>query len=150
MSTSNYLKTGIIAAIAYCIPLLVFLNNNLGSNSWILYIGNFTFTVVVAIAATIINKQLHDETRFLKMLGSGVKLTFASIIISIPFMVAIFYLFGNQDIPKTTNTETSLSPLSMLFVNLIVVNAFTGSFASLLSTLVYNRYPKNSKGQDIT
>lgn len=150
MTTSNYFKTGITAAVAYCILLVMFLKNETTDNSWILYLGNFFFTVTIAIGATIINKQMHDETRFLKMLGSGVKLTIASIIITIPFMVAIFYLFGNQDIPKTTNTQTSLNPLSMLFVNLIVVNVFTGSFASLLSALVFNRYPKNSKGQDIT
>ncbi len=150
MTITNYLLTGILAAIAYCSGLLIFFSNEIATNSWILYLGNFAFTAVIVIAATIINKRLHDETSISKMMTIGLKLNFASIIITIPFMVALFYLFGNHIMPSSTSNNTSSTTLLMLFMNLVFVNIFMGSFAVLLSALIFNQYLKNSNGQDIT
>ncbi len=150
MTTSNYFITGILAAIAYCTALLFFFNNELATNSWVLYLGNFAFTAVVVIAATIINKKLHDETSIVKMVTIGTKLTVSSILITIPFAVALFYLFGNHIIVSNTANNTATGTLFMVVMNLIIVNIFMGSFAVLLAALIYNQYPKNSKGQDIT
>lgn len=150
MTTTNYFVTGILAAIAYCTALLFFFNNELATNTWVIYMGNFAFTAVVVIAATIINKGLHDETSITKMVTVGVKLTIASVAITIPFMVALFYLFGNHIIPSSTSNNTPSATLLMLFMNLIIVNIFMSSFAIFLAALIYNQYTKNSKGQDIT
>ena len=150
MTTSNYFITGILAAIAYCTALLFFFNNELATNSWVLYLGNFAFTAVVVIAATIINKKLHDETSIVKMVTIGTKLTVSSIVITIPFAVALFYLFGNHILISNTANNTAIGTLFMVVMNLIIVNIFMGSFAVLLAALIYNQYPQNSKGQDIT
>ena len=150
MTNKNYFIPGILAALVYCTALLFFFNNEIATNSWLLYLGNFAFATVVVIATTIINKRLHDETSIVKMLTIGLKLNAASIAITIPFMVVFFYLFGNHSIPSSTVNNTSSATLLMLFMNLIIVNMFIGSFAVLLSALIYNQYSKNSKGQDIT
>ena len=150
MTTTNYFLTGILAAIAYCTALLIFFSNEIATNSWILYLGNFAFTAVVVIAATLINKRLHDETSIAKMMTVGLKLNFASIILTIPFVIALFYLFGNHIMPSSTANNTSSATLLMLIMNLVIVNIFMGSFAVLLSALIFNQYSKNSNGQDIT
>ncbi len=150
MTTTNYLTTGIVAAIAYCTALLFFFNNEIATNSWVLYLGNFAFTTVVVIAATIINKQLHDEMSITKMVTVGIKLSFASIAIAIPFMVALFYLLGNHMIPSSTANNTALATLLMLFMNIVIVNLIMSSLAIFLAALIYIKYKKNSVGQDIT
>lgn len=147
---SDYIITALLATIAYCIPLAYFFKNELVTNSWVLYIANLVFTIIVVTATTIINLRIHDETSIVKMISIGVKITIASIVIAIPFVVILFYMLGNNVIPSSTTANSLSITLPMLLINLVIVNIFLGSFAALIAALIFNKYPKNSKGQDIT
>ncbi|MBC7722722.1 MAG: hypothetical protein H7068_11910 [Pedobacter sp.] len=147
---SDYIITALLATIAYCIPLAYFFKNELVTNSWVLYIANLVFTIIVVTATTIINLRIHDETSIVKMISIGVKITIASIVIAIPFVVILFYMLGNNVITSITTANSLSITLPMLLINLVIVNIFLGSFAALIAALIFNKYPKNSKGQDIT
>lgn len=150
ITLTDYLVTGLIATIAYCIPLAYFFKNELVTNSWVLYIANLIFTIVVVIATTYINKRIHDETSIVKMVFIGVKITMTSVLIAIPFVIALYYLLGNHHITSSTTYNSLNLTLPMLLINLVIVNIFLGSFAVLIAALIFNKYPKNSKGRDIT
>ena len=147
---ADYIITALLATIAYCIPLAYFFKNELVTNSWVLYIANSLFTITVVIATTVVNIRIHDETSIIKMISTGVKITTASIIIAIPFAIILFYLLGNHVIPSNTTGNSLSITLPMLLINLVVVNIFLGTFAALIAALVFNKYPKNNKGKDIT
>ena len=147
---SDYVTTALLATITYCIPLVYFFKNELVTNSWVLYIANSLFTITVVTATTIINIRIHDETSIIKMISTGVKITSASILIAIPFVVILFYLLGNHVITSSTTANSLSITLPMLLINLVIVNMFLGTFAALIAALVFNKYPKNSRGKDIT
>jgi uncharacterized membrane protein YhaH (DUF805 family) len=146
----DYYKTGIACAIAYCIPLLFFLKNEQLTGTWILYIGNLAFTIILLISAAIINKRLHDETSIMQMLSAGTRLAIAGIVCTIPVMVALFFLFGHQFVRTGPANETFPGLFLLLLTNVVIVDIFVGCFGILFAALISKQYPKNKKGEDIT
>ena len=89
----EYFRTAIVCTIAYCIPILFFFRTQTLADSWILYIGNIAFIIVLSIATYLIHKRLHDQTKMGKMIAVGMKLTIFSSLFAIPVITAFYYTF---------------------------------------------------------
>jgi hypothetical protein len=150
VTISEYLKTGIACAIAYCIPGLFFFRTHTLVDSWILYIGNITFIIVLSVGTYFVHKRLHDETKMGKMIAVGMKLTIVSALFTMPFIIALYYFFSSNKIPVNPANVNASSMLNILFLSAIVVNIFIGFIAVILVAIIYNQIPKNVKGEEIT
>jgi hypothetical protein len=150
VTISEYIKTGIACSIAYCIPGLFFFRTNALVDSWILYIGNISFIIVLSIATFIIHKRVHDETKMGKMIAIGMKLTIVSTLFTLPIIVGLYYFFDSYKIPLNPAHINASSMLNILFLSAIVVNILIGFIAVVLVAIIYNQIPKNIKGEDVT
>jgi hypothetical protein len=150
VTISEYIQTAVACTIAYCIPAVIFFRTHAMLDSWILYIGNITFIVVLSVATYFIHKRLHDETKMGKMIAVGMKLTIVSTLFTMLVIIALYYFFGSYKIPLNPSYITANSMLNILFLSVIVVNIFIGFIAVTLVAIVYNQIPKNINGDDVT
>ncbi len=146
----EYFRTAIVCTIAYCIPILFFFRTQTLADSWILYIGNIAFIIVLSIATYLIHKRLHDQTKMGKMIAVGMKLTIFSSLFAIPVITALYYTFGYNKIVNNHDASTMHSILYILFLSKIVVNILIGFIVVILVAIIYNQIPKNIKGEEIT
>lgn len=150
VTISEYIQTAIVSTIAYCIPAIFFFRTHALVDSWILYIGNITFIIVLSVATFLVHKRLHDQTKMGKMIAVGMKLTIVSALFTMPVIVALYYFFGSYKIPVNPANVNASSMLNILFLSAIVVNIFLGFIAVILVAIIYNQIPKNVKGEEIT
>lgn len=148
VTISEYIKTGVACAIAYCIPGLFFFRTHTLVDSWILYIGNILFIIALSIATFIIHKRLHDETKMGKMIAIGMKLTIVSALFNSPLILAMYYWFRYNTNVVSINNKYGM--LYELMLSAVVVNILLGFIAVILVAIIYNQIPKNVKGEDVT
>jgi MFS family permease len=146
----NYVKSGIACAIAYCIPLLFFFKNEQSKELWILYLSNIAFMIVLLGFAAMANNKLNDKKSIMQMFFAGLRLALAGIIITIPFVIILFILFGHNIAAKTPSNDNFIGIFQILLLNVVMVNFFVSCFAVLLAAVISEQFPKNSRGEEIT
>jgi len=141
---ASYIKWGIVSAIAFCIPMVIFLNAGKYISTWWLYVGNALFLVIIAAYMISFNKSKGENASTQTMMTAGHIATVIGILIScivaaILLPVFIPDIFSSvksnnvlSDAPAETGTGKTNGLVFILFMNAIIGNLCAGSFSSLL------------------
>jgi hypothetical protein len=141
---ASYIKWGIISAIAFCIPMLIFMKSSDYRSAWLLYLGNAMVLVVTAIYMLVFNKNQNENASTQTMMAAGHIATLIGIIIScIVALIALFIfvpdIFSSGtsqsamgDAPAQTGTGKTHGMLFFVFMNATIGNFCGGSFSSIL------------------
>jgi hypothetical protein len=139
-----YFLFGVIAALVYGIPAFVFIQKANYTESWVLYIGNFLFMIVIAFFLFYISrfKDIHSSTLSLIVDGEKTVLTgiVASALLSfILLLILVHGLLGTgtpgkvmTEKPANTITDRTNGLDFMLIMNSLIGNFVTGSFVSVM------------------
>ena len=140
----SYLKYGLVAALLYCIPLLIFVLGTSYTQAWLLYVGNALFLGVVVVFMLAFNRERKANARSISMLVAGHIVTVVGIVISCLFafimltiLVPGFLEAGTAgrvltDEPEMMVKDNTNGMNFMIFLNAIVGNVSMGSFASIM------------------
>lgn len=133
----SYIKWGVIAAIVYCALMLFFIKSDEFSSTYLLYIGNVLFLVVIAIYMLSFNKSKGENASTQTMTAAGHIATIVGIIISciVAAIALSIFLPSNsviEDAPAATGTGKTHGLIFIVFMNAIIGNLVGGSFASII------------------
>ena len=141
---SSYIKWGIIAAICFCIPLIIFIRSNEYTATWWLYVGNALFLVAIAVYMLQFNKMQNENASTQTMIAAGHIATAMGIILSCivaAIALSIFFpdIFSSgksdaamTDAPAQMGTGKTNGLVFAVFMNAIIGNLCGGSFASVM------------------
>lgn len=139
-----YLIYGLLAAVVYCIPVVIFLSNPEYSQAWLLYLGNLLFLFPVIAFLYAFNKRRSENAGTLVMLASGHITTVIGIVISciLAFLLLVIMVPGYLDggttekvltgEPANTVYDKTRGLSFMVFATAIVGNISAGSFVSII------------------
>jgi predicted ABC-type exoprotein transport system permease subunit len=140
----SYIKWGIISAIAFCIPMIIFVNSGDYQNTWLLFLGNGLFLVAIAAYMLSFNKMKGGDASTQTQMAAGHIATIAGIIISCivaAIAIAVFIpdvfspgLADNalENAPAQTGTGKTHGLIFFVFMNATIGNLCGGSFVSLI------------------
>ena len=133
-----------IAAILFSIPVFFFLKGISWSQSWLLYLGNALFMVVVAVTLVLFNRQWKSNASSTSMVLAGVIVTVLGIIISclicvllLSIMIPGLYHSGTPDKvltgePANAVPDSARGPVYMVLFNATMGNICTGIFICII------------------
>ena len=140
----SYIKWGIISAIAFSIPMIIFVNSEDYQNTWWLFVGNGLFLVAIAAYMLSFNKMKGGDASTQTQMAAGHIATVIGIIISCivsAIAIAIFipdeFSPGISDKalenePAQTGTGKTHGLVFFVFMCAIIGNLCGGSFSSLM------------------
>jgi hypothetical protein len=130
----SYIKWGIISAIAFCIPMIIFVNSENYQNTWLLFLGNGLFLVAIAAYMLSFNKMKGGDASTQTQMAAGHIATIIGIIISCivaAIAIAVFIpdvfspgLSDNalENAPAQTGTGKTHGLVFFVFMNAIIGN----------------------------
>lgn len=139
----RYTPYAVAAAMLYCIPVFFYIRDASYTKSWILYIGNFLFLLVIAVFIFSFNGKRHKNAGSVTMLASGHITTVMGILFSLVlcalllviFIPGIFHTAPGKvlaNAPANTVTGNTNGLVFTVFANAIVGNMAGGSFVSIM------------------
>lgn len=141
---SSYLIFGILSAILFCIPMIIFVSSAKFSSTYWLYVGNVLFLLSIIFFMLSFSKKKGEDASTQTMVAAGHITTAVGIIISIIAAVVALLIFvpdifnsGQSDsvlqnAPSQTGTGKTHGLVFMLFMNTIIGNLVAGSFPSII------------------
>jgi uncharacterized membrane protein HdeD (DUF308 family) len=141
---TDYIKYSVISALLFCITVVIFIKSEKYSATWWLYVGNVLFMLGVIYFIFSFNKKKREDASTSSMIIGGHIVTVLGIILSCIFsyvliMFMIPGLFGSGETnttvinaPAQLDTGKTDGLIFMIFMNAIVGNVATGSFASII------------------
>lgn len=139
-----YLKFGLMAAIIYCIPVVIFLSNIAYQHAWLVYLGNLLFIIPIVAFLIDFNNKRKKNAGSIVMLAAGHITTAAGILISCVLSLILLMIFvpsflqpgGGAEVlenaPTTAGSTQSDSLAFMIISNAIIGNLSAGSFVSIV------------------
>jgi hypothetical protein len=141
---SSYLKWGVISAVGFSIPMLIFLTQKDYAATWWLFVGNGLFLIAIAMYMLAFNKSQNENASTQTMLAAGHVATIFGIIISCIVALILIFVFvpdifssgtsesALPDAPAQTGTGKTHGLIFFLFMNATIGNFCGGSFASII------------------
>lgn len=148
---SSYVMYGILSAILFCIPMLIFLSSAKFSTTWWLYVGNVLFLLSIIFFMIMFNKKKGEDASTQTMVAAGHITTVVGIIISIivaviALLIFVPDLFGSgqsdtvlENAPSGTGTGKTHGMIFMLFMNAVIGNLVAGSVPSIILSYTAKR-----------
>jgi len=124
----------LFAAVAYLVMVIVFLNNPIFPQTWLLYVGNALFGIIVAIYLFNYSSKTNHKASAYSMLKAGHIVTTMGILVSV-LVIAFIVLFWKEhyaNTPPQIRPEQNHGLVFILFLDAIVGNISSGSFVSIL------------------
>lgn len=155
----SYLKYSIVAAILYLVSVAIFLYMDNYTQTYILYIGNVVFALVIVVFILNFNKKRDKNASTKMMIAAGHITTVAGVLMSIVgvfILLAIMKPIGYATVSQTTNELAKPTPglegnghalLFVLLMDAIFGNVGAGSF---ISFLLPNTAKQDQKGETAT
>jgi hypothetical protein len=81
-SNSFYAIFSLLGAIAFCLPVILWMSNPQFSGLWILYVGNFSLMVVVFISEAVYGGRIR-KPGLKALFTTGMKVALLSILLSL-------------------------------------------------------------------
>lgn len=143
-NSKPYLFYGLLGAVAYCIPVTIFLSEAEYSQGWLLYLGNLFFLFAIVAFVYAFNKKRDENAGTLAMLTAGHIATVTGIVIScilafllLVIMVPGYLSAGTTDKvltgqPANTVFDKTRGLSFMVFATAIIGNLSAGSFVSII------------------
>lgn len=153
-----YFLFGLTAAIVYSVAAFVFIQKAVYTESWVLYVGNFAFMVVIACFLFYVSNLKENNSGTLSLIVSGEKTVLigmvASALLSFILLVILVHgLLGTgtpgkviADKPANTITDRTNGLDFMLLMNSLIGNFVTGSFVTVMLPASLKRDQKTEKG----
>ena len=141
---ASYLKWGFLSALAFCIPMFIFLSSEDYVSTWLLFLGNGIVMVVIGAYMLALNKSKGENASTQTMVAAGHIATIVAIIIScivaaiaLPMFIPDIFSGGKSDgalinAPSQTGTGKTNGLIFILFMCATVGNFCFGSFASFM------------------
>ena len=158
---SDYIKSAIIAAVVFAVPMVMFLKSANYQSTYLLYIGNFLFLISIGIFVLAFNKKKADNasTQTLRAVGHvatilGVLLSTIVAAIALFILVPDIFNSGKSDTilenaPAQTGTGKTNGLVLMLFMNTIIGNFAGGSIASILIPITAKKNQTKDKKSEV-
>ena len=139
----QYMVYGIVAAILYCIPVTFYLKNVTWSQSWLLYLGNALFMMMIASFLLIFNRRRNKNASSMSMMKGGVTVTVLGIVIScvicallLTIMIPGLFHARPEKIltgePANSVPDKAHGPVYLVFFNALMGNISTGLFVCII------------------
>jgi hypothetical protein len=158
---TSYLIYGLLAAIAFCIAAAFYLRTPEFRDTWLLFLGNALFLVVISVYILLVNRKNNENASTQNMNAAGhivtiVGVLLSSIICFILLMLFVPDLFSAgatdtvlEDSPAQTRGGKTDGLVFMLFMNAIIGNFAAGSFASIILPYAAKRDQKKDKSSEV-
>lgn len=162
MSKNPFLKVyilfGLMAAIVYCIPAFVFIQKAIYTESWVLYVGNFLFMIVIGYFLFYVSRLKDNNSSTLSLIAAGEKTVIIGIIaaslLSFVLLLILVHGFLGSGTPGKVMTDKAYTAIKdrtngldfMLIMNSIIGNFVTGSFVSVILSASLKGNQKTEKG----
>jgi Na+/proline symporter len=140
----RYIGYAAVAAILYSIPVYLFLKFTVWSQTWLLYLGNFLFMILVAAFLLIFNRRKNENASSTAMVTAGAIVTVLGILISclicfllISIMVPGLFHSGPPDKvltgePVNRSVDKTHGLIFMILFNTVMGNISTGLFVCII------------------
>jgi hypothetical protein len=151
LKLSLYIKYSILAAVAYCVPIIFFVRDSTFRDAWLLYLGNALFLVVISLFMLFFNKTKNQNAPSTSMLIAGHATTVMGILIAclLSFIILIIFVPGLfhsgttekvlTDAPANHVRDKTNGLAFMVFMNAIFGNVIVGSFSSIMLAFTVKR-----------
>ena len=158
---SSYIRYGLLAAIVFCVPMVIFLSSSKFSNIWWLYVGNVLFLLSIVFFMLSFNKKKGEDTSTQTMVAAGHITTITGIIISLIVAIIALFIFvpdlfnagqSNtvlEDAPSQTGTGKTHGMIFILFMNTIIANLVAGSVPSIILSYTAKRDQTKDKKSEV-
>ena len=140
----TYIKRALIAAVIYCITVVIFLSKENYTATWILFLGNVLYMLTLATIIFLINRAKKFEGSPVASTISGHILSFTGAAISVILSLILYILFylglngtKGETLHQSPAGLSANSGHGILFVLIIVTalgNTITGFFAALFTS----------------
>lgn len=156
-----YFLFGLAAAVVYSIPGFIFIQKAVYSESWILYVGNFLFMIVIGCFLFYVSGLKDNNSSTLSLIAAGEKTVIIGIIAAgiLSFLLLLLLVHGLlargtpgkvlAGEPANTITDRTNGLDFMLIVNATIGNFVTGSFVSVILPPSLKRNQKTEKGTPV-
>jgi hypothetical protein len=140
----TYLKYSLGAALAYSIPLFIFIYRATYTDAWILYVGNALFLSVMVLYMIYFNRQRRDNASSVSMVIAGHVIAAIGVVLCclIGFILLTIFvpgLFSPEKAGRVLTDEPEMMVrgntnglVFMVIMNAIVGNISMGSFATII------------------
>ncbi len=141
--TTFYYVSGILGAVVYSIPVLIFFLGPVKfSGLWLLYLGNFVFSALMLFVIILYNKKNNYQASFFSMLTAGIRISAITIIVSC--LSAIILLIVDKHIhlrqaPANVNVDQTGGLRGMVLMSASFINFFMGLFSSFIVAMTAKR-----------
>lgn len=137
-------KYGVIAALLFCIPMIIFIFDSTYSKTWLLYLGNFLFMLSIAGYMVYFSQRKDENASTSSHLITGHTVTVIGVILSlIVSLIALSVLVPGIFQSGTHNQVLEEAPsqdmgrktnglVFMVLMNAVIGNVITGSFVSII------------------
>jgi uncharacterized membrane protein len=152
---------GLIAAFVYSVAAFVFIQKAVYTESWVLYVGNFAFMVVIAYSLFYVSNLKDNNSSTLSLIVSGEKtvligMVAAAVLSFILLLILVHGLIGTgtpskviAEKPANTVTDRTNGLDFMLIMNAFIGNFVTGSFVSVMLPASLKKNQKTDKGASV-
>jgi hypothetical protein len=151
LNIRKYFFYSLMAAVLYCIPVLIFIIHATYTDAWLLYLGNFLFMGAITYFMLTFNRKREDNASSTSMLVAGHATTVMGIIIAciISFIILVLLVPGffhsgvaGKVLADNTpmNVRGNTNGLSfMVFADAVFGNISAGSFISIILAFTVKR-----------
>ena len=155
----SYLKYSIIAAIVYLISVVIFLLKDAYTQTWILYLGNILFSVVIVFFAVRFAKKRERNAHTRIAISAALLTTIMGVILSILSIFIILAIMKPAGYTDVANTASELAkPAAALkgnghvLMQILFMDAFFGNmgFGAFVSAMLPNMLKRDQTGETST
>jgi len=141
----EYLIYGLCSAIAFMIPVTLFLSQHLYDNFYYLFIGSGLFMFVILVYCFQLSRRPFDKKRAVSMMLAGHIATLTGVYFSCLFTLICFPFFYSNlfstvsphrvvgNLPPWMDTDRPIELLLIILSVAIIANFSVGSFISVVS-----------------
>lgn len=133
---SQYFIFALPAAILYCVPVFIFIRQSVFSQSWLLYLGNFLFMIMVIAFLINFNRKRDQNASSITMLLAGHITTIMGMIMALVFALILLAILvpgelsagqAGQVLSQTPANATDDKTNGLNFQ--VIMDALLGNFA---------------------
>ena len=147
-----FLKYSIPAAIIYLISVVIFLNDDTYTMTWVLYLGNVLFAGVMVFFVVNFNNKSDNSSHTQKVIASGLATALIGTIISCLAIFIILAIMKPSSYSYVANTASELakpapaldgsahSLMFILFMDAIFGNMCTSAFVCFMLSNMIRKY----------
>ncbi|GAC1380838.1 MAG: hypothetical protein NVSMB45_04660 [Ginsengibacter sp.] len=152
----SYLVFSVIAAVLYCIAAGVFIAQDSFASSWVLFIGNVLFAIVIAVFILTYNRRYGMNAKAQVMVFAGHITAVMGILLSCTLILILFAILTPHIYQVAANNQDALEKapptlqgnghglMLVLFMSAVVGNIAASSFISILLPFTAKRFQKDN------